>query len=99
VFPSQDNGGLRGPLRVIFDQVIELSLRADVRFDPESDQDRTATQYVAMGHFRTHALQQESLLVGHFVSAAKQRERNGNSERLAHPSLCLVNNANRETVT
>jgi len=36
---------------------------------------------------------------GHFVSAAKQRERNGNSERLAHPSLCLVNNANRETVT
>jgi len=34
---------------VIFEQVIELSLRADVRFDPESDQDRAATQYVAMG--------------------------------------------------
>jgi hypothetical protein len=34
---------------IIFDQVIELSLRADVRFDPESDQDRAATQYVAMG--------------------------------------------------
>ena len=30
--------------------------------------------------FRTHALQQESLLFGRFVSAAKQRERNGNSE-------------------
>jgi hypothetical protein len=42
---------------VIFDQVIELSLRADVRFAPESDQDRAATQYVAMGHIRTHAAQ------------------------------------------
>jgi hypothetical protein len=38
---------------IIFDQVIELSLRADVRFDPESDQDRAATQYVAMGHVWT----------------------------------------------
>ena len=27
----------RSPVRVIFDQVVELSLRADVRFDPESD--------------------------------------------------------------
>jgi hypothetical protein len=35
---------------IIFDQVIELSLQADVRFDPESNQDRAATQYVAMGH-------------------------------------------------
>jgi hypothetical protein len=35
--------------RVIFDQVVELSLRVDVRFDPESDQDRAAMQYVAMG--------------------------------------------------
>ena len=40
-----------GPyIGVIFDRVIELSLRANVRFDPESDQDRAATQYVAMGH-------------------------------------------------
>jgi hypothetical protein len=46
-----------GPLRVIFDQVIELSQRADVRFDPESDQDRAATQYVAMGQEQTHAAQ------------------------------------------
>jgi hypothetical protein len=30
----------RLPQWVFFDQVIELSLRADVRFDPESDQDR-----------------------------------------------------------
>jgi hypothetical protein len=37
------------PLRVIFDQIIELSLRADVRFDPKSDRDNAATQYVAMG--------------------------------------------------
>jgi len=36
-------------LWVILDQVIELSLRVDVRFDPESDQDRAASQYVAMG--------------------------------------------------
>jgi hypothetical protein len=34
---------------IIFDRVIELSLRVDVRFDPESDQDRAATQYVAKG--------------------------------------------------
>jgi hypothetical protein len=40
---------MRGLLGVIFDQVIELSLRGDVRFDPESDQDHAATQYVAMG--------------------------------------------------
>jgi hypothetical protein len=33
---------------VIFDRVIELSLRVDVRFDPESDRDRAALQYVAM---------------------------------------------------
>jgi hypothetical protein len=33
----------------IFDRVIQLSLRVDVRFDPESDQDRAATQYVAKG--------------------------------------------------
>jgi hypothetical protein len=45
----------RGLLRVIFDQVTELSPRADVRFDPESDQDRAATQYVAMGHEATRA--------------------------------------------
>jgi hypothetical protein len=32
---------------VIFDRVIKLSLRVDVRFDPESDQDPAATQYVA----------------------------------------------------
>src|ERR1700756_1748030 len=37
-------------LWVVFDRVIELSLRVDVRFDPESDQDRVATQYVAKGH-------------------------------------------------
>jgi hypothetical protein len=30
----------------IFDQVIELSLRADVRFDPKSDQDHAATQAI-----------------------------------------------------
>jgi hypothetical protein len=40
-------------LWVIFDRVIELSLRVDVRFDPESDQDRAATQYVAKGHVWT----------------------------------------------
>ena len=37
------------PLWVIFDRVIELGLRVYVRFDPESDQERAATQYVAMG--------------------------------------------------
>jgi hypothetical protein len=31
-------------------------LSVDVRFDPDSDHDRAAPQYVAMGHFRTHAL-------------------------------------------
>jgi hypothetical protein len=50
------------PERVILDQVIELSLRVDVRFDPESDQDRAATQYVAKGHNRTRAPQQIGLL-------------------------------------
>ena len=33
-------------------QVIELRLRAHVRFDPESE-DRAATQYVAMGQSAT----------------------------------------------
>jgi hypothetical protein len=33
-----------------FRQVIELGQRADVRFDPESDRDRAAAQYVAKGH-------------------------------------------------
>jgi hypothetical protein len=37
------------PSWVILDQVIELGLRADVRFDPESNQNRAATQYVAKG--------------------------------------------------
>jgi hypothetical protein len=31
-----------------FDQVIDLGLRADVRFDPDSDHDRPALQYVAI---------------------------------------------------
>jgi hypothetical protein len=43
------NSGVRAdipgpPLWVIFDQVIELSLRADVRFDPESDQTAPARE-------------------------------------------------------
>jgi hypothetical protein len=45
---------------IIFDRVVELSLRADVRFDPESDQDRAATQYVAMGQ-RTKSLRSSPL--------------------------------------
>jgi hypothetical protein len=40
-------------ISTIFDRVIELSLRVDVRFDPESDQHRAAPQYVAKGHLRT----------------------------------------------
>jgi hypothetical protein len=40
---------------VIFDRVIERSLQIDVRFDPDSDRCRTALQYVAKGHKRTHA--------------------------------------------
>jgi hypothetical protein len=32
---------------IIFHQVIELGLRVDVRFDPESDNGRPALQYVA----------------------------------------------------
>src|ERR1700741_1081115 len=35
-------------LRVVLDRPIELSLRGDVRADPESDQDRATSQYVAM---------------------------------------------------
>ena len=63
--PPDERGGNRyvlpnatAPLldSTIFDRVIELSLRVDVRFDPESDQDRTATQYVAMGQKATSAL-------------------------------------------
>jgi len=46
--------------------VIELSLRADVRFDPESDQHRGATQYVAMGHKATFAAS-----LNHLVGASK----------------------------
>ena len=41
-----------GPAWVILDQVIELGLRGDVRFDPDSDHDRTALQYVAKGQRR-----------------------------------------------
>jgi hypothetical protein len=37
----------------ICDRAIEISLRVDVRFGPESEQDRVATQYVAMGHEAT----------------------------------------------
>ena len=44
------------PTWVIFDRVFEIDPRVDVRFDPESDQDRTATQYVAMGQKATSAL-------------------------------------------
>jgi hypothetical protein len=43
-------------LRVIFDRVIELSLKVDVRFDPACDRGRAATQYVAMSQDRTHVL-------------------------------------------
>jgi hypothetical protein len=39
----------RSPVRVIFDQAVELSLRADVRFDPESDKIARDAIYVAMG--------------------------------------------------
>jgi hypothetical protein len=41
--------GVRWPLWVFLDQVIELGLRGDVRFDPNSDHDRTALRYVAKG--------------------------------------------------
>jgi hypothetical protein len=34
-------------VRVILDRDLELSLRVDVRFKPESDRDCVATQYVA----------------------------------------------------
>jgi hypothetical protein len=44
--------------RVNRDQVIEVGLRGHVRFDPDSDHDRTALQYVAKGQYRTHAPQQ-----------------------------------------
>jgi hypothetical protein len=37
----------------ICDRAIEISLRVDVRFGPESEQDRVATQYVAMGQKAT----------------------------------------------
>ena len=56
---------------VIFDQVIELSLPADVRFDPESDQDCAATQYVAMGHNRKIAV----FLNGLIIELVEQRLR------------------------
>jgi hypothetical protein len=39
----------RLPQWVIFDQVIELGETADVRFDPDSNHDRTALQYLAKG--------------------------------------------------
>jgi hypothetical protein len=44
------------PLRVIFDQVVELNLRVDVRFEIESHQDHAAMQYVAMGNEPTQPL-------------------------------------------
>jgi hypothetical protein len=54
----------------ICDRAIEISLRVDVRFGPESEQDRVATQYVAMGHEQTRALQQHTVL-RHFVGASE----------------------------
>jgi hypothetical protein len=44
------------PAVVISDRVIELGLRAHVRFDPESDHGRTALQYVAKCHKATLAV-------------------------------------------
>jgi hypothetical protein len=38
---------------VIFDRLTELGLRADVGFDPDSDQDRAALQYVAKAQIQT----------------------------------------------
>jgi hypothetical protein len=68
---------LRLPLRGIFERGIELSLRVDFRFDPESDQDRAATQYVAKGQSRTSALSFDD-----FVGAGEQHRRDFEIERL-----------------
>ena len=47
--PTKNVWGRQCRMWVIFDRVIELSLRVDVRFDPESDHDRAALQYLAKG--------------------------------------------------
>ena len=50
--------------------------------DPESDQHRAALQYLAMGHFRTHASQQTFGLFDHLVGAAEQGKWHGEAKRL-----------------
>jgi hypothetical protein len=54
------------------DQVIELGLRGHFRFDPDSDRNRTALQYGAKGHFRTHAVQHTAASFNHLVGATEQ---------------------------
>ena len=54
-------------LRVTFNRIIELGLRADVRFDPD----------VAMGQ----QVQTSTYLLNHFVCAGEEGFRNRNAER------------------
>jgi hypothetical protein len=77
---------------IIFDRVIELSLRVDVRFDPECDQDRAASQYVAMG--RTHAPQQIAFYYS-IIDASEQREPHADAELPGGSEVCCAGDCGR----
>src|SRR6201987_3378402 len=55
----------------ICDRAIEISLRVDVRFGPESEQDRVATQYVANGMDRPRSRPQQ---LSEWVGACQEQE-------------------------